>query len=478
MPDAKTISAPVIVIGGGISGLACAFRLKQRGIPVLLLEKSDRFGGVVQSIQQNGFLFERGPQSFTITPQLNELIEAVGLSGELLRAPPRLPRYIYAGGKLVAAPMSPFSLLTNSLLSASTKWRLLTEPFRRTRPPIEDESIAAFVRRKFGASLLDNFAAPFVSGVYAGDPEKLSLRNAFPQVHEWEKNHGSILRGAIAKMRQRPKDPNAKKVRGLCSLERGVGSLFDALGAQLGDSAKLDVTVDVVIRNNSTHKERFEVRCTVDGNLGGESSGSPRRTESLAASAVICATDTPAAGAMLAPSSQQFAKSFQGICYAPVAVVSAGYRREAVGRGLDGFGFLVPRAEGLRVLGCVWNSTLFPGRAPEGHVLLTSFAGGAMNPEMCTWSEERIALAVHEDLARVLNIKENPLARHVHIYRRAIPQYNLGHGRILAELKWSCDATPGLFLAGNYLEGPAMGACVERAFRAVDDVEKYLNTGD
>jgi oxygen-dependent protoporphyrinogen oxidase len=192
----------------------------------------------------------------------------------------------------------------------------------------------------------------------------------------------------------------------------------------------------------------------------------------------IFATETEAAGAMLAPLSEHFRKSFACISYAPVAVVSAGYRREAVGRALDGFGFLAPRAEGLRVLGCVWNSTLFPGRAPEGHVLLTSFAGGAINPEMCTWSKDRIAAAVHEDLARVLNIRENPVLRHVHIYERAIPQYNLGHGEILAKLKEACDATPGLYLAGNYLEGPAMGACVERAFRVADAVEKYLNAGD
>jgi protoporphyrinogen/coproporphyrinogen III oxidase len=466
MSDAKIISAPVVIIGGGISGLACAFRLKQRGIPFLLLEKSNRFGGVIQSIQQDGFLFERGPQSFTLTAPLNELIEAAGLSSELLRAPSRMPRYIYVGGKLVAAPMSPFSLLTTSLLSANTKWNLLAEPLRRTHPPTEDESIASFVRRKFGNSLLDNLAAPFVSCVYAGDPEKLSLRSAFPQVHEWEKNHGSLLRGAIRKMRSRPKNPNAQKVRGICSLQRGVSSLFDALGANLGDSARLGVGVEAVIRNTSESKERFEVRCTFGG---------AQRTESLAASAVICATETAPAGAMLASSSEQFAKSLARIPYAPIAVVSAGYRREAVGRALDGFGFLVPRKEELRVLGCVWNSALFPGRAPEGHVLLTSFAGGALNPELCTWSEDRIASAVHEDISRVLNINEEPVAQNVHVYQRAIPQYNLGHFRIMTELQWTCDATPGLYLAGNYLEGPSMGACVERSFRVVNEVENYLN---
>ncbi len=468
MPDAKTISAPVIVIGGGISGLACAFRLKQRGIPFLLLEKSNRFGGVVQSVQENGFLFEQGPQSFTLTAPLNELIEAAGLTGELLRAAPRMPRYIYVGGKLVPAPISPFSLLTTSLLSAGTKWNLLTEPLRKSCPPTEDESIASFVRRKFGTSLLDNFAAPFVSGVYAGDPEKLSLRSAFPQVHEWEKNHGSLLRGAISKMRSRPKNSAAQKVRGICSLTHGVSSLFDALGAQLGDSAKLNVTVNQVIRNTSPDKERFEVRVTFEGT---------ERNDSLEASAVICATETAPAGSMLAPSSEQFARSLARFPYAPVAVVSAGYRREAIGRALDGFGFLVPRSEGLRVLGCVWNSALFPNRAPQDHVLVTSFAGGALNPELCTWNEEQVSSAVHEDLVRVLNISEKPVVQSVHIHQRAIPQYNLGHGRILAELNWTCDATSGLYLAGNYLEGPSMGACVERAFRVVDEAEKYLSGG-
>src|ERR1017187_8456741 len=245
MPDAKTISAPVIVIGGGISGLACAFRLKQRGIPYLLLEKSDRFGGVVQSIHQDGFLFERGPQSFTITPPLDELIDAVGLSGELLRAAPRMPRYIYVGGKLVAAPMSPFSLLTTSLLDARTKWNLLTESLRRTHPPSEDESIAAFVRRKFGNSLLDNFAGPFVSGVYAGDPEKLALRSAFPQLYEAEFAHGSIIRGMLRERRK------ASAPHTLATFKSGNQMLPDALAKHLGNALHLGIAATSIATNTS-----------------------------------------------------------------------------------------------------------------------------------------------------------------------------------------------------------------------------------
>jgi oxygen-dependent protoporphyrinogen oxidase len=461
MAEPPLNSAPVIVIGAGISGLACAFRLKQLGVPVLLLEKSDSFGGVVQTIQQGGFLFENGPQSFTLTPELAELIEAAGLSGDLVRAAPHMPRYIYLGGKLVAAPMSPFSLATTPLLDGRTKWNLFTEPFRATHPPKPDESIAAFVRRKFGDSLLENLAGPFVSGVYAGDPEQLSLRSAFPQIHKWESENGSVVRGAMKQMVRNKKPRDAKKKRGLCSLNRGVGSLMQSLGAQLGPDAKLGVIVDAVRLNSSTGIVHFEVCC------GG------RANEVFPTRAVICAADPASAGPILAPASLQFARTLGAIPYASVAVISLGYKREAIGRALDGFGFLVPRKERVRLLGCVWNSSLFPGRAPEGHVLLTCFAGGATDPEICTWSEERLADAIHEELARVLAISEVPVIRHVNIYPRALPQYNLGHFGKMTELKWTCDAISGIFLVGNYLEGPSLGACVTRSFSVADEVAEF-----
>jgi oxygen-dependent protoporphyrinogen oxidase len=463
MTESELNSAPIIVIGGGISGLACAFQLKQRGVPVLLLEQSEIFGGVVQTVQRDGFLFENGPQSFTLTPELDGLIGATGLSGELVKAAPRLPRYIYTGGKLVAAPLSPFSLVTTPLLDARTKWNLFTEPLRTTKPPSPDESIAAFARRKFGNSLLENLVGPIVSGVYAGDPEQLSLRSAFPKIHEWESRSGSVVRGAAKQIFRSKKPKDGKKKRGLCSLNRGVGSLMQALGAQLGTSARLGVTVGAVRLNTSGERVHFDVCCSRGGT-----------NETFATRSVVCAADPASAGPMLAPASLQFEKSLAKIPYASVAVVSLGYRREAIGRALDGFGFLVPRKEGLRLLGCVWNSSLFAGRAPEGHVLLTCFAGGATDPELCTWSEERIANVIHEELAGVLGIREAPSARHLNIYPRALPQYNLAHFGRMTELKWTCDATGGIFLVGNYLEGPSLGTCVSRSFRVADEVAEFF----
>src|ERR1700693_1017942 len=188
-------------MGGGISGLACAYQLQQAGIPVRALEAASRPGGVIATKQKDGFCFELGPQSFLSTEPLVALIDALGLKDQLLHANPRARRYILLRGRLVLAPLAPPSLLTTPLFSAGTKWRLVTEIVRRTQPPAEDESIAPFVRRKFGGELLSRFVAPFVSGVYAGDPERLSLRAAFPKLHEFEARHGSVLRGA---MKSRP----------------------------------------------------------------------------------------------------------------------------------------------------------------------------------------------------------------------------------------------------------------------------------
>jgi len=451
-----------IVIGGGISGLACAYRLRQAGIPVLLLEQAERVGGVIASFEQDGFLFELGPQSFLGTERLLELIGSLQLNSELLRANPRAPRFVLAGGRLHRVPMSPAALLTTSLLSGATKWRLVSEPFGRTKPPGEDESVADFVRRKFGAELLDHLAGPFVSGVYAGNPEKLSLRSAFPAVYQWEKEYGSVLRGA---MKSRP--AKRKPRPALCSFHRGVAALVDALGEKLGDCARCGASVARVSYGEAHEKPQIDVQVNQRG-----------RTESVTARAVVVATDAPAAGRLLTGLSPEFPMYFEQVEYSSVAVVAAGYRREQVGHPAEGFGFLVARTEGMRVLGCVWNSSLFPGRAPEGMVSFTSFAGGATDPELCEWSEERIAETVGGEVAAVLKISGPPATRLVWRHRRALPQYNLGYSHKIAALYKACARFPGLFLTGNYLEGPAVGACVEHAFRTADSVRSYLEAID
>jgi len=225
---AQDILVNIVVIGGGISGLACAWFLKQRGQSVILLERGERFGGVIDTVQKDGFLFDVGPQSFLSTPLLSRIIDDLGFSAELLKADPKAPRYILLGGQLLRAPTGPLELLRTPLISTSTKLRLFTEVFRHTRPPSDDETVAAFVRRKFGSDLLTNVVAPFVSGVYAGDPERLSLVSAFAAVRRLEERHGSIIRGAIRSRRR-----SGGKRPSLCNFRIGMRTLTDGLAGEL-----------------------------------------------------------------------------------------------------------------------------------------------------------------------------------------------------------------------------------------------------
>lgn len=457
-----TLQAPspgrAVVIGGGISGLACAYGLREAGIPVLLLEQSQRLGGMIDSVEQDGFLFELGPQSFLSTETLLEVIAGLGLDNELLRADPRAPRFILRRGRLELVPRAPPALLSTGLLSFGTKWRLLSEPFRRTQPPKDDESVADFVRRKFGAELLELLLAPFVSGVYAGDPEKLSLRSAFPSVHQWEQQYGSVIRGAMKSRPAKDKPPAT-----LCTFRKGMVSLPRALGERLGDEVRCSVSVTSIRRGKANGNSEFELTVSHHGH-----------EERITSGAVIVATETQPAGRLLAGISPDFASHLARVEYAPVAVVATGYRREQVSHPVNGFGFLVPRTQKLRILGTVWTSSLFPGRAPEGLVSFTSFAGGATDPDLLRLNDAEIVEVVARELAGVLRITGAPAAWRVQRYERALPQYNLGHGRTLAALRALTANLPGLFLTGNYLEGPAIGVCVEQALRTAQVVRQYV----
>jgi oxygen-dependent protoporphyrinogen oxidase len=491
------------VIGGGISGLSCAWRLRKLGLPALLLERSPRFGGVIATREMDGFRFDIGPQSFLAGEALQSLIAELNLTGELVKAPRGAPRYIYYGGQLVPAPFGPIDLLRTKLIGSGTKARLISEPFRRSRPPQQDESIAAFVRRKFGADLLANLVAPFVSGVYAGDPERLSLRSALPAVHRYEEQSGSVIRGAIKAQR----DGGGQRAP-LCNFTSGVSALTEALGTQLGACARRGVEM-ISIRPRSTGarhaatedartaaarteaitNEGFEVTYQLDG-----------ATQTLDAAAVVIATPADAAGQLLAAIEPRFADTLSKVEYAGVAQVSAGYRIDRMSpRGialhtgghsaapsqaissLEGFGFLVPRAEGLRVLGAVWNSALFKGRAPEVDPSspqqlgsFTSFLGGATDPELCRMEEDEIARIARADFAKVMGTTDAPVVEHVSRWQRAIPQYNLGHERIVASLKELCEVRRGIFLAGNYLTGPSIGACVEQSNHIAAAVARFI----
>jgi protoporphyrinogen/coproporphyrinogen III oxidase len=449
----------IAVIGGGISGLACAYRLQQLGVPVTLFEAEDHVGGLIDTVEKDRFLFESGPQSFQGTETLLALIEELGIRGELCEANPRASRFVLRHGKLQKVPMTPQALVTSSLLGAGSRWKLVSEPLRRSRPPDEDESVANFVRRKFGNEILEYLVSPFVSGIYAGDPEKLSLRAAFPSLEAWERTYGSVVRGA---MKSRSVE-GGRKSPSMCSFERGVGSLPRALADRLGTN--LETHTKVCAIRHKAPPDGYQIYTERSG-----------RAEAFFAKGVVIATPAYAASHLVNSISARLAQVLSGIPYAGMAVVAGGYYTQQIARSLSGFGFLVPRGEKLTTLGTVWNSSLFPGRAREGSVTITSFAGGATEAEVLNKPAEEIAAIVQADNAKVLAITGSPVASAVWKHPKALPQYNLGHGDIVAAVSRTERQNPGIFFSGNYLEGPSIGKCVEHGFKTAEAARDFLGS--
>lgn len=469
-----------IVVGGGITGLACTFRLQKLGIPVLLLEASDRLGGVVDTVEQRGFLFEAGPQCPRFPPILQELVRDLGLERRFLRADRRARRYILKDGRLFPAPFSPFGLLSTPLVGLNSKFRLLSEAFRHSHPPAEEETLADFVHRKFGQEILNYLVDPLVSCVLAADPEKLGMESAFPALVRWERDHGSLVRGAI-KSREASSQPQSspsashpdansprsglhvsQSLPPLGSFDRGLGALPLALQEKLGSSVRLGACAEYIepICSNGRPEPAWRI---------GLATGSA--VESVA---IVIATPAYEAARLFLKAAPTLGSLLASVSYAPMAVVSAGYNQAQIGRPLRGFGLLVPRCEGLETLCTIWNSSLLPGRTPEGKVMLTSFVGGATNPALEEKNPETIANIVENEVGRILRISGPPVERIVWKYPKALPQFNLGHAQQVAAIEESLERLPGVFLAGNYLHGRSLGECVDLAYRAADGVRAFL----
>jgi protoporphyrinogen/coproporphyrinogen III oxidase len=452
-----------LVVGAGVSGLTTGYALQKAGVSTLAVEACPRAGGVIQSIQRDGFLVECGPQSFSGNAGLTSVCNDLGLLDQRLVADSKAPRFILIDGKLQNVPMSP-AILFSSLFGGGTRFAVLRDLFGSSHAPEPDESIADFIRRKFSATLLERLVGPFTSGIYAGDPEKLSLRAAFPILHEAETARGSILRGIFPVMKARKaKRGNApRETPTLQTFREGNETLIRALAKNLGDRLALNAEVTAIHSLDHSREPkapRFRVAVRTS-----------RGQESVEAERLVLANSPTGAARVLSSLNSEFETQLGSVEYAAIAVVSLGYRKSDVGHDLAGFGFLIPRSTGLNALGSVWNSSLFPGRAPEGYALLTSFVGGATNPQIVQKSPEELAALLHRELSPILSIRNQPIFSNVTTWQRALPQYNLGHTARLAKLEKVRADFPGLYFAGNYLNGPAIGTCVEYALKLADDI--------
>jgi oxygen-dependent protoporphyrinogen oxidase len=424
---------PVIVVGAGIAGLTCARSLVRRGIETMVLEAGNRVGGVIQSEWIDGFLVEHGPNSLLPTAHTMEWLEELGLADTLLVANRKAPRYIVVDGQLRKIPFGPLTIQGMA--------RALAEPFIRSKSH-EDESVAAFFRRRLGREAHDRLAAPFIGGIYAGDSETLSVAAAFPRLVEMEREYGSIMAGMLRGSRKTSGTAKAgRRRRGVSTFPEGM----ETLPRRMAEGLRIEL---------NSHNVRIG--------------------KTAAAAATVLATPAYAAADVVASHDPDLAEMLRAVEYAPIVIAATALSGESAAIAPQGFGYLAPPAERLHTLGTLFSSSLFPGRAPQGRALLTSFLGGALKPEAFDWPEQRLWDAVCPEMKRLLKIPANPEPVALFRYRRAIPQYRIGHLRWRRALDAQLKRSRGLFITGNYLDGVSVPAAMEHGEKTAAAVTEFL----
>lgn len=473
-----------MIIGGGISGLCIAQALvtKHRDVAanVIVTEARDRVGGNITTIERDGYLWEEGPNSFQPSDPMLTMVVDSGLKDDLVLGDPNAPRFVLWDGKLRPVPSKPTDLPFFDLMSIGGKLRAgLGALGLRPPPPGHEESVEEFVRRNLGPEVFERLIEPFCSGVYAGDPSKLSMKAAFGKVWKLEQNGGSIIGGTFKTIQERnktpkpPRDPRLPKPKGqtVGSFRKGLAMLPDAIAARLGSNVKLSWKLSSITKlDNGGYNLTYET---------------PEGLVSLQSRSVVLTVPSHIASSLLHPLSAAAAEALSKFYYPPVAAVSISYPKEAIRTEclidgeLKGFGQLHPRSQGVETLGTIYSSSLFPNRAPDGRILLLNYIGGATNPGILSKMDNELVEAVDRDLRRML-IKPNakdPLVLGVRVWPQAIPQFLIGHLDILDAAKYALRDTglEGLFLGGNYVSGVALGRCVEGAYEVADEVTNFLS---
>lgn len=447
---------PIAILGGGLTGLAAARTLATRGRAVRLFEAAPRTGGVIQSeITPDGWLVEAGPNTLQLADaSVRTLVTQLGLDRALQPARPEARhRYVRRDGRSWPLPLSPTALLATGLFSWRLKLRLLRELWRRPRIRNTDISLALLVEAHFGRELVDYVLQPFVGGVYAGDAARLSARHAFPGLWAAEQRFGSLLRGQLRTARER-RDRGELKPE-IVSFARGLQQLPDALAAALPPGV---VECSARVETLLPDPEGWKLVWT----RGSETFAEPFRTVLLALPAPALARVT------VGPLAERPLAGLDAMDLPALSSVFLGYRRDQVGHPLDGFGLLVPAVEKRQVLGALFPSSLFPGRAPAGHVALNAFIGGALNPDHRHLEPGAAAAIAERDLASLLNIQGPPVFVRHHAWPRAIPQYNLGHERFLDTIARAEQAHPGLLVGGTARDGISLPACLAAGQRLAE----------
>ena len=456
------MSAHVLIIGGGISGLAAAHRVLELNpsTRVTILEASSKLGGTIQTEHRDGFLLERGPDSFiSEKPHALALAKRLGLESQLIQTNEEFRRsFIVRNGRLRAVPegfqlMAPsrmWPFITSDIFSVAGKARMAADLFlpRKSTNGTNDESLASFVRRRLGEEALARMAQPMVGGIYTADPETLSLRATLPRFLDMEQKHRSLILAMMRQGREQKTGTSGARYSLFVSFDRGMQVLVDAV-TRINANFRLKTRAQRV---------SFDQGWTITTD----------KEEQIKADAVCLAVPAYVAASLLDDKHEQLAQKLLQIKYASTATINLGYRRAAIAHPLNGFGFVVPLIEKRSLIACTFSSVKFSGRAPDGQVLLRAFAGGALQPEIFALDEGDMAVRVETSLRELLGIREDPLFVEVAKWERSMPQYEVGHLERVGEIERLASELPGLALAGNAYRGAGIPDCVRSGEAAAE----------
>lgn len=453
----------IIVLGAGISGLATAYWLKKDDFDVHILEAKSEAGGAMETVHKNGYTIDFGPNSgLETTPLISQLAEEVEIKDQIIYANKEgNKRYILRDDELHALPTSPPAFIKTKLFSAKAKFRVMGEPFIGKSKDGYYQSIAQFVERRLGKEFLDYAIDPFVSGVFAGDPTKLSVKSAFPKLYRLEELYGGLVKGMFKGRKERKKrNEESKQSAKMFSFINGMQSFPAAIADQFGGMIEYNSTIDSIDKTDKGYNIKYSIK--------GEQ-------KEITSDIVLSTMPVHKAVNYFSKFDSEFVKHANDIFYPPVLVLYLGYKKEQIKRDLDGFGFLIPSKMKKNFLGAIWSSTIFENRAPEGYASFTLFVGGARKPNLYDEATEILINRAIKEFSEIMDVEGEPKLKEYREWKKAIPQYNLGYIEHENYFEKFEQENPGIFLSGNYRGGISVGDCVKNSELVFKKIKNFAS---
>jgi protoporphyrinogen/coproporphyrinogen III oxidase len=453
----------IVILGAGISGLATAYWLSKDGFDITVLEQNSEPGGAMISRKENGYMVDYGPNSgLETTPLIRQIVEDVDLADEMIYANEEgNKRYILRNNKLHALPMTPPAFLKTKLFSTKAKLRLFAEPFIGKSEDGYYQSISQFVKRRLGQEFLDYAINPFVAGVYAGNPDELSVKSAFPKLYRLEEVYGGLIKGMIKGAKERKQRAEQSKQNAkMFSFKCGMQSFPKAIAKKLNGRINYECRVKSVEPGNDNWKILYEQNGSI---------------KEITAAVVLSTLPAYTTGKIFGNIDKQLQDHTDKIYYPPVMVLFLGYQKKDIGQPLDGFGFLIPKKENKSYLGAIWSSVIFTVRAENDKACFTIFIGGARSPELFNLEKENLIKKVLDEFHSIMKINGEPIFITERFWEKAIPQYNIGYIEHENYFDQFEKSNPGIFLSGNYRGGISVGDCVKNSEIVYKKIVQLMN---